>query len=107
MTDYLGHNIFETNKYYFFINGFNKKLYYDRINISEGIDLLKLTAAKIFDLSLLFFLSTELQESACGGCHDLTMWCLNLSDIDVAIFTVKGFIVVFFMRLKNLKQFIC
>ena len=35
MTDYLGHNIFETNKDYFFINGFNKMLYYDRINISE------------------------------------------------------------------------
>ena len=42
----------------------------------------------------------EFQDSICNGCHDLTMLCLDISDI--AIITVKGFItIVLFMTLVN------
>ena len=42
-------------------------LYYDRIDLSEKIDVAK--------------------SNGCNGCHDLKMLCLNLSDI--AIITIK------------------
>ena len=47
----------------------------------------------------------KFQNFICNGCHDLTMLCLNLSDI--AIITVKNIDYrLFFMKLANLKQFI-
>ena len=45
------------------------------------------------------------QGSACNGCHDLTMLCLEISNF--AIITVKGIIIGLFMALTNLKPFIC
>ena len=44
----------------------------------------------MYDLSLLFFNhGFEFQDYVCNACHDLTMWCLNISDI--AIISVKNF----------------
>ena len=43
--------------------------------------------------------------SDCSGCHDLTILCLNLSNI--AIITAKGVdYIVLLITLANLKQFI-
>ena len=51
-------------------------LYYDRIDVSEGID------------HYCFFNHVlEFQDSVCNGCDDLTMLSVNISDI--AIITVK------------------
>ena len=63
-------------------------LYYDRIDISEGIDLTKSNESKermichywCFDHGFKF------QDHVCNDCRDL-MLCLNISDI--AIITVK------------------
>ena len=43
----------------------------------------------MYDLPLLVFFNHgfKLQDSACNGCHDLTMLSVNISDI--AIITVK------------------
>ena len=58
-------------------------LYYDRIDLSEGIDIAKSNINKecivchywYFDHGLKF------QNCVCNGCHDLTIFCLNISDI--------------------------
>ena len=39
-------------------------------------------------LYLIFNHGFKFQDSVCNGCHDLTMLCLNISNI--AIITVKG-----------------
>ena len=52
-----------------------KMLYYDRIDISEAIDVNKTSESKERD-------------TTCNGRHDLLMMSMNLSDI--AIFNIKG-----------------
>ena len=82
-------------------------LYYDRINISEGIDLAKSNNSKEWTLCHYWFFNHgfEFQDSVCNGCHDLAMLKVNISDI--AIITVKMLIiVVLFITLANLKQLI-
>ena len=51
--------------------------------------MLKTTKPRIHDLSLLRFnLGFKFQDYVCNGCHDLSMLCLNISNI--AIITVKN-----------------
>ena len=66
-------------------------LYYDRIDISEGIDLGKSNNSKECMICHYFFYSYgfEFQYSVCNGCHDLSVLCINISHI--AIITVKNF----------------
>ena len=65
-------------------------LYYDRIYISEGIDLAKSNNCKECMICHYFFFNHgfEFQYSVCNVCHALSMFCLNISDI--AIITVKN-----------------
>ena len=65
-------------------------LYYDRIDISEGIDLTKSNRSKEFMICHYCFFShgPRFQDSICNGCHDLTILCLNISGI--AIITDKN-----------------
>ena len=59
-------------------------LYYDRIDISEGIDLNKTSASKECDIcSYWYFLNKgfKFQRYLCNRCHDLLMMPMNLSDI--------------------------
>ena len=65
-------------------------LYYNRIDISEEIDLTKSNSSKecmIFH-HWFFNYGFRFQDSVCTGCHDLTMLCLNISDITIV--TVKN-----------------
>ena len=64
--------------------------YYDRINISEGINLVKSNNSKEYMICQYWFFNHEskFQESVFNGCHDLTMLCLNISHI--TIITVKN-----------------
>ena len=65
-------------------------LYYDRIEISEEIDPAKSNSSKecrichywLFNHGFIF------QDYVCNGCHELTVLCLNISDI--AVITVKN-----------------
>ena len=65
-------------------------LYYDRIDISEGIDLTKSKKTKECMISYywLYNHGFKFQDSVWNGCHDLTILSVNISDI--AIITVKN-----------------
>ena len=66
-------------------------LYYDRIDISEGIDVNKTSASKECDICHYWYFlnySFKFQPNVCNRCHDLLMMSMNLSDI--AILNIKG-----------------
>ena len=64
-------------------------LYYDRIDISEGIDLAKSNNSKEFMICHYWFFNHgfKFQDYVNNGCHDFSMLIVNISDI--AIVTVK------------------
>ena len=66
-------------------------LYYDRIDVSEGIYVNKTSASKEFDICHYWYFlnySFKFQPNACNICPDLLMISVNLSDI--AILNIKG-----------------
>ena len=66
-------------------------LYYDRIDVSEGIDVKKTRASKECDIfHYWYFLnfSFKFQSNVCNRRHDLLMMSINLCDI--AILNIKG-----------------
>ena len=67
-------------------------LYYDRIDVSEGIDGNKTSASKECDIfHYWYFLnySFKFQSNVYNTCHDLLMMSINLSNI--TILNIKGF----------------
>ena len=65
-------------------------LYYDRIDMREGIDDAKSNKSKecmIFHYCF-FNHGFKFQDFVCNSCHVLTMLSVNISDI--AIFTIKN-----------------
>ena len=67
-------------------------LYYDKIDVLEGIDVNKASASKECDVChywYFFNYSFKFQPNACYRCHDLLMMSMNLSDI--AILNIKSF----------------
>ena len=65
-------------------------LYYDRIDISEGIDLAKSNNSKECMICHYWFFNQgfEFRDSVCNGCHDLTWLSVSISDI--AIIAIKN-----------------
>ena len=65
-------------------------LYYDRIDLSEGIDVGKNSNSKECIFCHYWFCNHgfSFQNSVCSSCHDLAMLDLNIDDI--AIITVKS-----------------
>ena len=66
-------------------------LHFDRIDVSERIDLNKTSPSKECDIChYCYFLnySFKFQPNVCNRCHDLLMMFMNLSDI--AILNIKG-----------------
>ena len=67
-----------------------KMLYFDRIDVSEVIDVNKTNASKECDICHYWYFlnySFKFQLSVCNICHDLLMMSVNLSDI--AILNIK------------------
>ena len=65
-------------------------LYYDRIDVSEGIDVNKTSASKERDVCHYWYFlnySFKFQLNVCNRCHDLLM-SMNLSDI--VILNIEG-----------------
>ena len=65
-------------------------IYYDRIDVSEGIDVNKTSASKEYDIChYLYFLnnSFKFQPNVCNKYQDLLMLSVNLSDS--AILNIK------------------
>ena len=90
-------------------------LYYDRIDLSEAIDLGKSNCSKECMVYHYWFFNHgfKYQDSVCNGCHDLLMQCFSISDI--TIITVNGadycciIILLYYycyIQLANLKQLI-
>ena len=69
-------------------------LYYDRIDISEGIDPTEIDRSKKCMICHYWFLIQEFkfQDSVSNGCQDLTILCLNTSHI--AIITVDYYCII-------------
>ena len=68
-----------------------KMLEYDRIDISEDIDMNKTSASKEYDIChYWYFLDKNLnfEPYLCNGCHDLMQKAMNFND--VAIVSIKG-----------------
>ena len=66
-------------------------LYFDRIEVSEGVDVNKTSESNKCDVCHYWHFSnnfSRLQPNPCNGCHDLLMMSMNLSDI--AILNIKG-----------------
>ena len=65
-------------------------LYYERIDMSEGIGLTKSNNSKECLICYYWFFNHgfKFQDSVCNGYHYLSMLCLNVSDI--IIITVKN-----------------
>ena len=68
-------------------------MYYDRIDASEGTDPAKSNGSKECIMTHLWdycFINHrfKFQDSVCNGCHDLTIFYLNISNI--AIINVKN-----------------
>ena len=64
---------------------------YDRIDVSEGIDVDKKSTSKECDIChYWYFLNKgfKFQPSVCNECHDLLMMSVSLSD--TAILNIKG-----------------
>ena len=66
-------------------------LYFDRIDVSEGIDVNKTSASKECDICHYWYFlnySFKFQPNVCNRCHDFLMMSINLSDI--ANLNIKG-----------------
>ena len=66
-------------------------LYFDRIEVSEGIDFNKTNASKECDICHYWYFlnfSFKFQPNVCKRCQDFIMMSMNLSDI--AILNIKG-----------------
>ena len=65
-------------------------LYYDRIDIREGIDPTKNNKSRECMICHCWFFNHgfKFQYSVCNGCHDLSMLCLDIRDI--VVITVKN-----------------
>ena len=62
-------------------------LYFDRIDICEGIDVNKTSASKECDICHYWYFLNKVfkfQPNACNRCHDLLMMPMNLSDIAIS-----------------------
>ena len=66
-------------------------LYYNTIDVSEGVNVNKTSASKECDACHYWYFlncSFKFQPNVCNRCHDLLMVSVNLTDI--AILNIKG-----------------
>ena len=59
-------------------------LYFDRIDISEGIDVNKTRESEEFQIYHNWYILNKgfkFQPNVCNRCHDLLMMSMNLSDV--------------------------
>ena len=65
---------------------YKNKIYYDRIDVSEGIDVNKSSALKKCDIFHYWYLlnySFKFQPNVCNRCHSLLMMSVNFSDMAI------------------------
>ena len=70
-------------------------LYYDRIDVSEGIDVNKTSASKEYDICHYWYFlnyNFKFQPNICNNCHDLLMMSINVIAI-LLFYTLKVLII--------------
>ena len=87
-------------------------LRYQKIDVSEGIDVNKASASKEYELFHYWFfkdIGFKFEEHVCNGCHDLVTMAHSLKSI--AILTTKGatfrclLMILVKIKLKKIKYF--
>ena len=63
-------------------------LQYEKIDVSEGIDVNKTSASKECELCHYWFFEDKFEEHVCNRCHDLLTMAYSLKNI--AILSAKG-----------------
>ena len=58
-------------------------LYFDRIDVSEGIDVNRISESKECDICHYWYFLDNFQFDICNGCHDVLMMSMNLSSIQL------------------------
>ena len=79
-------------------------LYYDNIDVLEGIDVNKTSALKKCDVCHYWnFLnySFKFQQNICKRCHDLLMMSMNLSNIAISNFKGSDYHCIISFNSKN------
>ena len=63
-------------------------LYYDRLDISKGIDLAESNNSKKCMICHYFFFNHgfKFRDSVCKSCYDLTMLSVNIGDVSIITF---------------------
>ena len=79
-------------------------LEYDRIDISEGIDIGKTNKSRECDIChYWYFLDKNLnyEEYLCNGCHDLVQKAMNFNDIVIVSIIGRSYRIHFWYMSKN------
>ena len=82
----------KSNTKYFQMNVFIlQMLFFDRTNVSQGINVNKTSGSKECDICHYWYFSNysfKFQPNVCNRCHNLLMMSMSLNDI--AILNIKG-----------------
>ena len=79
-------------------------LYYDKDDVSEGIDIIKRSVSKDWDICHYWYFlnfSFKFQLNVCNKCHDLLMMSVNLSDVAILNIKVSNYCCIFSLISKN------
>ena len=78
-------------------------LFYDRLDLGKGINPAKTSNSKecIIYQYCFFSCGFKFRNSVCNGCKDLTMLCLNLSDIAIIAFKEVDYHCIFYDICKS------
>ena len=79
-----------------------KMLYFDRIDVSEEIDVNKTSESKKSHICCYWYflnIRIKFQRHVCNGCHDFLMMSMNLNDI--AISNLKNSLVAVLLAEKS------
>ena len=80
-------------------------LYYDRIDVSEGIDVNKRSSSKVCDICHHYWhflnYSFKFQPNVCNRYHDLLMMSMNLSDIAILNIQDSDYCCIISLMSKN------
>ena len=81
-----------------------KMLYFDRIDVSKGIDVNKTSASKECDVChywYFLYYSFKFQPNVCNRCYDLLMMSMNLSNIAILNIKVSDYHCIISLISKN------
>ena len=81
-------------------------LEYDRINVSEGIDVNKTNASKESDICYDWYfedIGFTYEPYLCNGCHDLMQKAMSFSDVDIVFVKGNAYRTLFWYMSKTLQ----